>query len=208
MTDLLGLAAIVPASAGACCTVGAWRPGRAVDVVAAVVMVAAMVDGAFAPRVLPGVLWFVVLALLAVVVAVVHRVQSASGASGASGASNVSGASGSDGRPGSAPVVRVASAHGRFGRLHAALGLLVMGALGVGMAHDPGMTGMTGVGMHGHGGAVAVTWQVVLGGLTTGYLLLTAHMVRDGLRRRAQVLPVVETLAMGIAVAVMSAAML
>lgn len=202
MTDLLGLAAIVPASAGACCTVGAWRPGRAVDVVAAVVMVAAMVDGAFAPRVLPGVLWFVVLALLAVVVAVVHRVQSASGASG------VSGASGSDGRPGSAPVVRVASAHGRFGRLHAALGLLVMGALGVGMAHDPGMTGMTGLGMHGHGGAVAVTWQVVLGGLTTGYLLLTAHMVRDGLRRRARALPVVETLAMGIAVAVMSAAML
>lgn len=202
MTDLLGLAAIVPASAGACCTVGAWRPGRAVDVVAAVVMVAAMVDGAFAPRVLPGVLWFVVLALLAVVVAVVHRLQSPSGASGASGAS------GSDGRPGSAPVVRVASAHGRFGRLHAALGLLVMGALGVGMAHDPGMTGMTGVGMHGHGGAVAVTWQVVLGGLTTGYLLLTAHMVRDGLRRRARALPVVETLAMGIAVAVMSAAML
>lgn len=199
MTDLLGLAAIVPASAGACCTVGAWRPGRAVDVVAAVVMVAAMVDGAFAPRVLPGVLWFVVLALLAVVVAMVHRVQSASGASGASG---------SDGRPGSAPVVRVASAHGRFGRLHAALGLLVMGALGVGMAHDPGMTGMTGAGMHGHGGAVAVTWQVVLGGLTTGYLLLTAHMVRDGLRRRARALPVVETLAMGIAVAVMSAAML
>ncbi|WP_396289767.1 hypothetical protein [Curtobacterium sp. KT1] len=193
MTDLLGLAAIVPASAGACCTVGAWRPGRAVDVVAAVVMVAAMVDGAFAPRVLPGVLWFVVLALLAVVVAMVHRVQSASGA---------------DGRPGSAPVVRVASAHGRFGRLHAALGLLVMGALGVGMAHDPGMTGMTGAGMHGHGGAVAVTWQVVLGGLTTGYLLLTAHMVRDGLRRRARALPVVETLAMGIAVAVMAAAML
>lgn len=202
MTDLLGLAAIVPASAGACCTVGAWRPGRAVDVVAAVVMVAAMVDGAFAPRVLPGVLWFVVLALLAVVVAVVHRVQSASGASGAPGSS------GSDGRPGSAPVARVASAHGRFGRLHAALGLLVMGALGVGMAHDPGMTGMTGVGLHGHGGAVAVTWQVVLGGLTTGYLLLTAHMVRDGLRRRARALPVVETLAMGIAVAVMSAAML
>ncbi|TCL88559.1 hypothetical protein EDF31_101403 [Curtobacterium sp. PhB142] len=194
MTDLLGLAAIVPASAGACCTVGAWRPGRAVDVVAAVVMV----DGAFGPRVLPGVLWFVVLALLAVVVAAVHRMQSASGASGASG---------SVGRPGSAPSVRVASAHGRFGRLHAALGLLVMGALGVGMAHDPGMTGMAGVGMHGHGGAVAVTWQVVLGGLTTGYLLLTAHMVRDGIRRRTRALPVVETLAMGIAVAVMAAAM-
>jgi hypothetical protein len=195
VTDLLGLAAIVPASAGACCTVGAWRPGRAVDVVAAIVMVAAMVDGAFAPRVLPGVLWFVVLALLAVVVAMVHRLQSASGASG------------SDGRPGSAPAVRVASAHGRFGRLHAALGLLVMGALGIGMAHDPGMTGMTGVGMHGHGGAVAVTWQAVLGGLTTGYLLLTAHMVRDGIRRRARALPVVETLAMGIAVTVMAAAM-
>ncbi len=192
MTDLLGLAAIVPASAGACCTVGAWRPGRAVDVVAAVVMVAAMVDGAFGPRVLPGVLWFVVLALLAVVVAAVHRVQSASGASG---------------RPGSAPSVRVASAHGRFGRLHAALGLLVMGALGVGMAHDSGMTGMTGVGVHGHGGAVAVTWQVVLGGLTVGYLLLTAHMVRDGIRHRTRALPVVETLAMGIAVAVMAAAM-
>ncbi|MFK4481782.1 hypothetical protein [Curtobacterium sp. AB7] len=204
MTDLLGLAAIVPASAGACCTVGAWRPGRAVDVVAAVVMVAAMVDGAFGPRVLPGVLWFVVLALLAVVVAAVHRVQSASGASGASGAT---GASGPDGRHGSSPAVRVTSAHGRFGRLHVALGLLVMGALGVGMAHDPGMTGMAGVGVHGHGGAVAVTWQVVLGGLTTGYLLLTAHMVRDGIRRRARALPVVETLAMGIAVAVMAAAM-
>lgn len=196
MTDLLGLAAIVPASAGACCTVGAWRPGRAVDVVAAVVMVAAMADGAIWPRVLPGVLWFVVLALLAVVVAAVHRVQSASGASGAVG------------RPGSGPAVRVASAHGRFGRLHAALGLLVMGALGVGMAHDPGTAGMSGAGMHEHGGVVAVTWQVVLGGLTVGYLLLTAHMVRDGIRRRARALPVVETLAMGIAVAVMSAAML
>ncbi|MFS2075865.1 hypothetical protein, partial [Curtobacterium sp. CT11-133] len=76
MTDVLGLAAIVPASAGACCTVGAWRPGRAVDVVAAVVMVAAMLDGVVGPRVLPGVVWFVVLALLAVTVAAVHRFQS------------------------------------------------------------------------------------------------------------------------------------
>lgn len=97
---------------------------------------------------------------------------------------------------------RVASAHGRFGRPHAALGLLVMGAMGVGMTHDPGMTGM-----HQHAGVVAVTWQVVLGGLTIGYLLLTAHMVRDGLRRRARALPIVETLAMGLAVAVMSVAM-
>jgi hypothetical protein len=185
VTDLLGLAAIVPASAGACCTVGAWRPGRAVDVVAAVAMVAAMVDGAFGPRVLPGVLWFLVLAILAVVVAGVHRLQSTS-----------------VWRRGSAPTPGAASAHGRYGRLHAALGLLVMGAAGVGMAHDAGATGM-----HQHLGVVAVTWQVVLGGLTVGYLVLTAHMLRDGVRRRSRPLPLVETLAMGVAVAVMSAAM-
>jgi len=185
VTDLLGLAAIVPASAGACCTVGAWRPGRAVDVVAAVAMVAAMVDGAFGPRVLPGVLWFLVLAFLAVVVAGVHRLQSTSAW-----------------RRGSAQPPGAASAHGRYGRLHAALGLLVMGATGVGMAHDAGATGM-----HQHLGVVAVTWQVVLGGLTLGYLVLTVHMLRDGVRRRSRALPLVETLAMGVAVAVMSAAM-
>lgn len=185
MTDLLGLAAIVPASAGACCTVGAWRPGRAVDVVAAVAMVAAMVDGAFGPRVLPGGLWFLVLALLAVVVAGVHRLQSTS----------------AWGR-GSTPTPGAASAHGRYGRLHAALGLLVMGATGVGTAHDAGAAGM-----HQHLGVVAVTWQVVLGGLTLGYLVLTVHMLRDGVRRRSRPLPLVETLAMGVAVAVMSAAM-
>ncbi|WP_412872375.1 hypothetical protein [Curtobacterium flaccumfaciens] len=188
MTDLLGLAAIVPASAGACCTVGAWRPGRAVDVVAAVAMVAAMVDGAFGPRVLPGVLWFLVLAFLAVVVAGVHRLQSTSAW-----------------RRGSAQSPGAASAHGRYGRLHAALGLLVMGAMGamgVGMAHDAGAAGM-----HQHLGVVAVTWQVVLGGLTLGYLVLTVHVLRDGVRRRSRALPLVETLAMGVAVAVMSAAM-
>jgi hypothetical protein len=185
VTDLLGLAAIVPASAGACCTVGAWRPGRAVDVVAAVAMVAAMADGAFGPRVLPGVLWFLVLAFLAVVVAGVHRLQSTSAW-----------------RRGSAQPPGAASAHGRYGRLHAALGLLVMGAMGVGMAHDAGAAGM-----HQHLGAVAVTWQVVLGGLTLGYLVLTIHMLRDGVRRRSRPLPLVETLAMGVAVAVMSAAM-
>lgn len=185
MTDLLGLAAIVPASAGACCTIGAWRPGRAVDVVAAVAMVAAMVDGAFGPRVLPGVLWFLVLAFLAVVVAGVHRLQSTSAW-----------------RRGSAQPPGAASAHGRYGRLHAALGLLVMGATGVGMAHDAGAAGM-----HQHLGVVAVTWQVVLGGLTLGYLVLTVHMLRDGVRRRSRALPLVETLAMGVAVAVMSAAM-
>jgi hypothetical protein len=185
VTDLLGLAAIVPASAGACCTVGAWRPGRAVDVVAAVAMVAAMVDGAFGPRVLPGVLWFLVLAFLAVVVAGVHRLQSTSAW-----------------RRGSAQPPGAASAHGRYGRLHAALGLLVMGATGVGMAHDAGAAGM-----HQHLGVVAVTWQVVLGGLTLGYLVLTVHVLRDGVRRRSRALPLVETLAMGVAVAVMSAAM-
>ena len=185
MTDLLGLAAIVPASAGACCTVGAWRPGRAVDVVAAVAMVAAMVDGAFGPRVLPGVLWFLVLTFLAVMVAGVHRLQSTSAW-----------------RRGSAQPPGAASAHGRYGRLHAALGLLVMGATGVGMAHDAGAAGM-----HQHLGVVAVTWQVVLGGLTLGYLVLTVHMLRDGVRRRSRALPLVETLAMGVAVAVMSAAM-
>ncbi|MCS6561395.1 MULTISPECIES: hypothetical protein [Curtobacterium] len=185
MTDLLGLAAIVPASAGACCTVGAWRPGRAVDVVAAVAMVAAMVDGAFGPRVLPGVLWFLVLAFLAVVVAGVHRLQSTSAW-----------------RRGSAQPPGAASAHGRYGRLHAALGLLVMGAMGVGMAHDAGAAGM-----HQHLGVVAVTWQVVLSGLTLGYLVLTVHVLRDGVRRRSRALPLVETLAMGVAVAVMSAAM-
>jgi len=185
VTDLLGLAAIVPASAGACCTVGGWRPGRAVDVVAAVAMVAAMVDGAFGPRVLPGVLWFLVLAFLAVVVAGVHRLQSTSAW-----------------RRGSAQPPGAASAHGRYGRLHAALGLLVMGATGVGMAHDAGAAGM-----HQHLGVVAVTWQAVLGGLTLGYLVLTVHMLRDGVRRRSRALPLVETLAMGVAVVVMSAAM-
>jgi hypothetical protein len=191
VTDVLGLAAIVPASAGACCTVGAWRPGRAVDVVAAVVMVAAMVDGAFAPRLLPGVLWFVVLALLAVTLAAVHRFQRGVGVP--------------DGRRGPAPAGAGASAHGRSGRLHAALGLLVMGALGIGATHGAGMAGMAG--MPAHGGSVAVTWQVVVGGLTLGYLLLTAHVVRDVVRGPVRVLPLVETLAMGVAVAVMAVAM-
>jgi hypothetical protein len=101
-------------------------------------------------------------------------------------------------------VVAAGPAHGRFGRLHAALGLLVMGAMGVGMAHDVGASG----GVHQHPGVAAVTWQLVLGGLTLGYLVLTAHLVRDGVRHRARALPVIETLTMGIAVAVMSVAML
>jgi hypothetical protein len=126
-----------------------------------------------------------VLAFLAVVVAGVHRLQSTSAW-----------------RRGSAQPPGAASAHGRYGRLHAALGLLVMGATGVGMAHDAGAAGM-----HQHLGVVAVTWQVVLGGLTLGYLVLTVNVLRDGVRRRSRALPLVETLAMGVAVAVMSAAM-
>jgi hypothetical protein len=191
VTDVLGLAAIVPASAGACCTVGAWRPGRAVDVLAAVVMVAAMLDGAFGPRVLPGVVWFVVLALLAVAVAAVHRFQS-----------------GGAGRRGSTPADRRASAHGRFGRLHTALGLLVMGALGVGGMGDTAGHGAGMIGMHQHLGAVAATWHLVLVGLAVGHLVLTTRMVRDGVRHRAPALGLVETLAMGVAVAVMAVAML
>jgi hypothetical protein len=191
VTDLLGLAAIVPASAGACCTVGAWRPGRAVDVLAAVVMVAAMLDGVFAPRVLPGVVWFVVLAALAVAVAAVHRLQSGKFVS-----------------HGSAPANRRASAHGRYGRLHAALGLLAMGALGVGGMGDTVGHGTGMVGMHQHVGAAAATWHLVLAGLAVGHLLLTTRMVRDGVRHRAPVLGLVETLAMGLAVAVMTVAML
>lgn len=188
VTDVLGLAAIVPASAGACCTVGAWRPGRAVDVVAAVVMVAAMVDGVFGPRMLPGVAWFIVLALLAMALAAVQRFQR-----------------GTDGRADPARSGRDGSAHARLGRLHAALGLLVMGATGVG-ATGGGMTAMPG--MAAHASVVVGTWQVVLGGLVAGYLVLTVVLVRDGVRHRSRVLPVVETLAMGIAVGVMSAAML
>ncbi|MDR6169771.1 hypothetical protein [Curtobacterium sp. SORGH_AS_0776] len=191
MTDVLGLAAIVPASAGACCTVGAWRPGRAVDVVAAVVMVAAMLDGVVGPRVLPGVVWFVVLALLAVTVAAVHRFQS-----------------GRAGRDGSARAGRAGSAHGRYGRLHASLGLLAMGALGVGGMGDDVAHGVVAVGVHQHVGVVGATWHVVLVGLAVGHLVLTARMVRDGVRHRAPALGLVETLAMGIAVAVMAVAML
>ncbi|ROP63564.1 hypothetical protein [Curtobacterium sp. ZW137] len=203
MTDVLGLAAILPASAGACCTVGAWRPGRAVDVVAALVMVAAMVDGVFGPRVLPGVVWFLVLALLAVALAATSRFQRV-------GPVALVAAGAAAGRPGSGPAGRPTGAHGR---LHGALGLLVMGALGIGMTHGSGASdtaGMAGVagmaGMH-HTGTVGVVWLLVVGGLTLGYLLLTAHLVRDGLRRRTRVLSVLEALTMGIAVAVMAAAM-
>ncbi|ROS77825.1 hypothetical protein EDF24_0587 [Curtobacterium sp. PhB130] len=212
MTDVLGLAAILPASAGACCTVGAWRPGRAVDVVAALVMVAAMVDGVFGPRVLPGVVWFLVLALLAVALAATSRFQRvgpgalvAAGAAGGAGGAGAAGAAGAAaGRPGSGPAGRPTGAHGR---LHGALGLLVMGALGIGMTHGSGASDTAGMaGMH-HTGTVDVVWQLVVGGLTLGYLLLTAHLVRDGLRRRTRVLPVLEALTMGIAVAVMAAAM-
>ncbi|MFJ7288485.1 hypothetical protein ACIQUC_09220 [Curtobacterium sp. NPDC098951] len=195
MTDVLGLAAIVPASAGACCTVGAWRPGRAVDVLAALVMVAAMLDGVFAPRVLPGVVWFVVLAALAVAVAAAHRFQTGPDAAGPR-------------RDGSAPAGRDASAHGRFGRLHAALGLLAMGALGVGGMGGPAASGVGMSGMHEHAGVVGVTWHLVLAGLAVGHLVLTARVVRDGVRHRSPVLGLVETLAMGVAVAVMAAAML
>lgn len=182
MTDLLGLAAVVPASAGACCTVGAWRPGRAVDVVAALAMVAAMLDGVIAPRVLPGFAWFAVLACLAVVLAATARFQRTRTAVGADRAVG----------------------HGRAGRLHAALGLLVMGAMGVGMSHAAGAGAAS---MHDHAGAVGATWQLVLGGLTLGYLVLTVVMVRDGLRHRGRLLPLVETSTMGVAVAVMAAGM-
>lgn len=185
MTDVLGLVAVLPASAGACCTVGAWRPGRAVDVVAAITMVAAMADGLLTPRVLPGAAWFLVLVVLAVALAAVDRSQ------------------------------RNGARADRSARLHAALGLLVMGAMGVGMSHDGSMPGM-----HDHGGPVAATWAAVLAGLTAGYLVLTVAEVRGCLRerereraqergrRRAGMLPLLETVTMGTAVVVMAVGML
>ncbi len=187
MTDVLGLVAVLPASAGACCTVGAWRPGRAVDVVAAVAMVAAMIDGLVAPRVLPGAAWFLVLVSLAVALAAVDRVQRD--------------------RPRRA-------APGWSARLHGALGLLVMGAMGVGMSDDGSMSGMHGSmsGMHGDGGVLGGTWTVVLAGLTVGYLALTVAMARACLRDRRRggtgVLALIETVTMGSAVALMTVGML
>ncbi len=196
--DTLGFAALIPASAGACCTVGALHPGRAVDMVAAVVMVAAMADGVFAPPLLPGVLWFVVLALLAVAVAAAHRLQS--GVKTHVGSEPSSSAAGTDLRPLEDRKNR--SFHTRLGGLHAALGLLLMAAMAL---HAPSSTAM---GMAGHHASSVSSLQLMTAALTLGYLTLTARIVHVALRRRAPLLPAVEALTMGAAVTIAAIAML
>jgi len=122
MTELLHAAAIVPATVGACCTIGARRSRRALAAASAALMALAMVDMAFGFALIPALAWSAILLALALGSAIALRFTGAR-------------------RDSHAPSMA----------LHGAIGLMVMAALIVPMSAGGGITAAQSGG-HSHGG--------------------------------------------------------
>ncbi|WP_314138420.1 hypothetical protein [uncultured Plantibacter sp.] len=189
MSEVLHLGALVPAAVGACCTVGGRR--GPLDLVAAIVMLAAMLDLATGAGMLHPLLWAVVLIVLAVASAV--RLRSVAGLP--------------------APVenaVALAVTHHRAAMtVHTSGGLVIMAALVCTMAgHATGST-YAGSGMHptGHQIGMGALPAVLLAAGMAVFTALSMRLAVETARRRERVVVIevvsmtVSVVAMGLAVA-------
>lgn len=187
MSEVLHLGALVPAAVGACCTVGGRR--GPLDLVAAIVMLAAMLDLATGVGILHPLLWAVVLIVLAVISAV--RLRSIAGSP--------------------APVDALALAvtrHRAAMTVHTSGGLVIMAALVCAMAGHAAGSIYAGPGMHPAGhqiGSGAIPAVLLLAGGMAVFVALSARLAVEAARRRERVV-VVEVVSMTVSVVTMGAA--
>lgn len=190
MTELLHLGALVPAAVGACCTVGGRR--GPVDLVAAILMLAAMLDLGTGTAIVHPFLWAIVLTVLAVGSALRLRL----------GTATVAHRDDESGR---------ALANHRAGMMiHTAAGLLIMAALVCAMAgHGPGGP-YAGTGMHlgnHHGGSVDASAALIALAVAC-FIALSVRVAVTAMRRRERLAAVevvsmtASVVAMGLAAAV------
>lgn len=187
MTELLHLGALVPAAVGACCTVGGRR--GPVDLVAAILMLAAMLDLGTGAAIVHPFLWAIVLTVLAVGSALRLRLGSA------------------------APrhrddESRRPLAHHRVGMtVHTAAGLLIMAALVCAMAGHGAATPYAGTGIHTdrhHGGGSSAS-TVLVALAVACFVALSVRVALTATRRRER-LAAVEVVSMTASVVAMGLA--
>ncbi|GAA2233964.1 hypothetical protein N1031_09300 [Herbiconiux moechotypicola] len=193
MTEALHLGALVPAAVGACCAVGARRPGRlraVLGIVGAALMLLAMLDAATAVLGVPVLVWAGLLLAVAVASAAVVARPSGLGATAA--------------RPGEGG----GHVHGAMA-LHGSLGAVVMAMLLVAMTVHGASADSASHAAGGavHSGATGILSLVLAS--AAGYLVFGAvlawRVVRAGGPRAQRVLAVTELTSMGLSTALMAA---
>lgn len=173
MTELLHSWAIAPAAIGACCLAADRGRARWPDAVASVLMLLAMLDAALTRLVAP-VYWTVLLLACAMAFAAWRR-----------------------------PRRRGTSTRREDGGMtvHAAIGMVAMAGLQLGMMHEPAPTAASAAHAHAHGGTGSLLTVLLIGGALayaalSAMLLVRAHRTLD----RAQVA------CMGVSVMIMAVA--
>ncbi|TAJ46328.1 MAG: hypothetical protein EPO52_17495 [Herbiconiux sp.] len=192
MGELLHAGALVPATVGACCVIGTRRAGRVIAAVAALVMLAAMLDASTRMMGLPAFAWATLLVLTALVTSFVTS---------------------------RTPPAHHGTHQGRIMGIHGALGLIVTAALLLVMGTPSGggvaATSASPALAHHAGGAASGTLGAVVGIAVLAYVgfsLQLAVRLRPrptspriagwGTRARA-IVPSVEVASMGVSAALM-----
>lgn len=191
MGELLHAGALVPATVGACCTLGARRSGRAASMLSALLMLAAMLDVASGARVLPVIGWAGLLIVAALAMSVAARSHRA--------------ASGSPERVGVRAVHDTSTAG-----MHGRLGLVVMAALLLAMQVPSAALGSHAVSLGHHGGGSAAVTSIALAA-SVGFALFSALIVWRAARTATPApgrwIAVAETVCMGTSMLMMTGAL-
>ncbi|OII38774.1 hypothetical protein [Plantibacter sp. MMLR14_011] len=187
MSEVLHLGALVPAAVGACCTVGGRR--GPLDLVAAIVMLAAMLDLATGAGMLHPLLWAVVLIVLAVASAV--RLRSVAGLPA----------------PVDDAVALAVKRHRAAMTVHTSGGLVIMAALMCTMAGHAAGSVYTGSGMHptGHQNGMGALPAVLIAAGMAVFTALSTRIAVEAARRRERVV-VIEVVSMTVSVVAMALA--
>ena len=187
MSEVLHLGALVPAAVGACCTVGGRR--GPLDLVAAIVMLAAMLDLATGVGMLHPLLWAVVLIVLAIASAV--RLRSIAGLPA----------------PVDDTAVLAVTRHRAAMTAHTSGGLVIMAALVCTMAGHAAGSIYAGSGIHpiGHQIGTGALPAVLLAGGMAGFVALSTRVAFEAARRHERVV-VVEVVSMTVSVVAMGLA--
>ncbi|MGG7465982.1 hypothetical protein [Plantibacter sp. YIM 135347] len=199
MVEALHLGALLPAAVGACCTVGGRR--GIVDLVAAIVMLAAMIDAATGAALLHPLVWGAVLVAVGIVSAARLR------GVGASSATAATADIGAGTETPAAVATNTAERQHRLMLVHTSLGLLVMATMLVAMAShgSHAVLGISSSVTH-HGAAGADTFGVIVAAAVASYTAFTACLTASAVRSR-RVLPAVELTSMALSLAAMAFAL-
>jgi len=184
MTELLHATALVPATVGACCTIGARRTSRTLAMVSAVLMAVAMADMAFGFVVMPALAWTAMLLTAALGTATALRFV---------------------------PRER-RDPHGPVMALHGAIGLMLMAALLLPSGPPAVVASAAGPGEHIlHGGVptgIGVVAVIAYSAYTVWVVvrITTRRHAGSGMNPVARTLTVVEALCMGLSTLFMASA--